>query len=91
MTKKSLTKAVVLEGGIVWIISSIVGLALGIAIEYVLYNEVMIHVLGTNFSLTWLPIVVAMLLELAVLCGTNVLCIRDMKLNVASDLTRSGE
>ena len=91
MTKKSLTKAVVLEGGIVWIISSIIGLALGIAIEYVLYNEVMIHVLGTNFSLTWLPIVVAMILELAVLCGTNVLCIRDMKLNVASELTRSGE
>lgn len=91
MTKKSLTKAVVLEGGIVWIISSIIGITMGLVIEYLLFNSVVIHIIGTKFNLTWIPIVIAMLLELAVLCGTNILCIRDMNLNVASELTRSGE
>lgn len=91
MTKGSLLKAVTLEGGIVWIISSILGIAGGTIVEYYMYKELLRLVVATDFTISWGAVIIAMLLELIVLCGTNMYVIRNMKLDVASELTRSGE
>ena len=91
MTKKGLLKAVILEGGIVWIISSVIGIVIGIVIEYILYDQVLRYVIASKIYIAWVPIIIAMLLEFIILCGTNIVCFRDMKLNIANELTRCGE
>lgn len=91
MTKRSLLKTVLLEGGIVWIISSILGITIGCIIEYYLHQELIRYIVSTDFYIAWLPVVAAMLLEFIVLCGTNVVVFRNMKLDIATELTRSGE
>ena len=91
MTRNGLMKAVVLEGGIAWFCSSVVGLVVGLAIEYFIHYQVFVLIINSDMYIAWIPILIAILLEFIVLCGTNIVCIRGMNLNVANELTRSGE
>lgn len=91
MTKRGLLKTVILEGGIVWIISSFLGISIGLVIEFLLHKYIMIYLVRSDMNIAWIPILIAMILEFAVLCGTNIICFRDMELNVANELIRSGE
>ncbi|MCR5632319.1 MAG: ABC transporter permease [Eubacterium sp.] len=91
MTKKSLLKAVVLEGGIVWIIATILGIIIGIAIQYALYISVVKLIINTPMRVFWIGIVITAILSFVVLCGSNYIFFKQMKLNVAEELTRSGE
>ena len=91
MTKRSLLKAVILEGGIVWIISSILGIIGGLIVGYYMHVELIRYIVYSDYYIAWIPIILAMVLELLVLCGTNYVVIRDMRLDIASELTRSGE
>ena len=91
MTKRSLLKAVILEGGIVWIVSSIIGIIGGLIVEYFIHIDLFRYIIATDFYIPWIPIIVAILLEFIVLCGTNIITIRDMKLDIAEELTKSGE
>ena len=91
MTKRSLLKAVLLEGGIVWIVSTIQGIVFGILIQWMLYRTLLILIINSPFRIFWLGIIVASLLSIVVLCGSNYVFFNQMKLNVAEELTRSGE
>ena len=91
MTKKSLLKSVILEGGIVWIISTILGLILGIGIEYAIYLYVMKQLISSPMMIFWSVIIATSILSLIVLCGSNYMFFNQMKLNVGEELTRSGE
>ena len=91
MTKNGLMKAVVLEGGIAWFTSSVLGLIVGLAIQYYIHSRILVLIINSNMIIAWIPILVTILLEFIVLCGTNIVCIRGMNLNVANELTRSGE
>jgi ABC-type antimicrobial peptide transport system permease subunit len=90
MTKKSLLKAVMLEGGIVWIIATVLGINLGIGIEYVFHILVIHLVFGSGVYIFWPGIIIASLLSLVVLCGSNCAFFKQMKLNVAEELIQSG-
>ena len=91
MTKRSLLKAVLLEGGIVWIVSTIQGIVFGILIQWMLYRTLLRLIINSPFRIFWLGIIVASLLSIVVLCGSNYVFFNQMKLNVAEELTRSGE
>lgn len=91
MTKKSLLKAVLLEGGIVWIISVIWGMILGFGIEFIMYKLIFRLLISTDMYLFWPGIVVTAILSLVVLVGSNYVFFNQMNLNVAQELTRSGE
>ena len=91
MTKRSLLKAVLLEGGIVWIVSTIQGIVLGILIQWILYSTIIKLVINSPFKVFWLGIIFTALLSFVVLCGSNYVFFKQMKLNVAEELTRSGE
>ena len=91
MTKRSLLKAVLLEGGIVWIVSTIQGIVLGILIQWILYSTIIKLVINSPFKVFWPGIIVAALLSFVVLCGSNYVFFNQMKLNVGEELTRSGE
>ena len=91
MTKNSLLKAVLLEGGIVWIISVIWGMILGFGIEFIMYKLIFRLLISTDMYLFWPGIVVTAILSLIVLVGSNYVFFNQMKLNVAQELTRSGE
>ena len=91
MTKKSLLKAVLLEGGIVWIISVIWGMILGFVIEFIMYKLIFRLLISTDMYLFWPGIVVTAILSLVVLVGSNYVFFNQMNLNVAQELTRSGE
>ena len=91
MTKKSLLKAVLLEGGIVWIVSTIQGIIFGILIQWILYSTLIKFLINSPFKIFWPGIIVAALLSFVVLCGSNYVFFNQMKLNVGEELTRSGE
>ena len=91
MTKRSLLKAVLLEGGIVWIVSTIQGIIFGILIQWILYSTVIKLVINSPFKVFWPGIIFTALLSFVVLCGSNYVFFKQMKLNVAEELTRSGE
>ena len=91
MTKRGLLKTVILEGGIVWIISSILGIGLGLIIEYYIHTGLIRYFIASDMYIAWLPILVAMLLEFAALCGTNIKVFKKMRPDIATELTRSGE
>lgn len=91
MTKNGLMKAVVLEGGIAWFCSSVLGLIVGLLIQYYIHSQILVLIINSNMIIAWIPILVTILLEFIVLCGTNIVCIRGMNLNVANELTRSAE
>ena len=91
MTKRSLLKAVLLEGGIVWIVSTIQGIVLGILIQWILYSTIIKLVINSPFKVFWPGIIVTAILSFVVLCGSNYVFFKQMKLNVAEELTRSGE
>ena len=91
MTKKSLLKAVLLEGGIVWIIATVLGVLLGILIEYVLFKTLVDLIIDADMVIAWPVIILVALLSFVVLCGSNYIIFKQMNLNVAEELTRSGE
>lgn len=91
MTKRSLLKAVLLEGGIVWIIATIIGIVLGIGIEYVTYITLMRLIINSSMYIFWPGIIIASILSLLVLAGSNYVFFKQMKLDVAGELIRSGE
>ena len=91
MTKKGLMKAVVLEGGIAWFFSSVIGLAVGLLIQYLIHTQIFVLIINSDMQIAWIPILITIVLEFIVLCGTNIVCIRGMNLNVANELTRSGD
>ncbi|MBO4862923.1 MAG: FtsX-like permease family protein [Eubacterium sp.] len=91
MTRRSLLKVVLLEGGIVWIISTIVGLIIGLIIEYWFYTTLVTLLINSGMYICWPAIIITALLSLVVLCGSNYIFFKQMKLNVAESLTRSGE
>jgi ABC-type antimicrobial peptide transport system permease subunit len=91
MTKRSLLKAVLLEGGIVWIVSTIQGIVFGILIQWILYSTIIKLVINSPFKVFWPGIIFTALLSFVVLCGSNYVFFKQMKLNVAEELTRSGE
>ncbi len=91
MTKKSLMKSVVLEGGIVWIISVILGSLLGLTVEYMIYEGLTKYLFRGDMYIFWPAVIILAALELAVLCGTNYFCLKSMRLDVAEELIQSGE
>ena len=91
MTKKSLLKAVLLEGGIVWIVSTILGIVIGILVEFALYKSLIVLIIDADMIIVWPVIILTSILSLLVLCGSNYIIFKQMKLNVAEELTRSGE
>lgn len=91
MTKKGLLKAVILEGGIVWIISTLLGILLGIGIEYILQITIVRLIINSDMYIFWPGILISSLLGLVVLCGSNYVFFKQMNLNIAEELTRSGE
>ena len=91
MTKKSLLKAVLLEGGIVWIVSTILGIIIGVGIEFALYKSLIVLIIDAEMVIVWPVIILAAILSLIGLVGSNYIIFKQMKLNVAEELTRSGE
>ncbi|MBR6402087.1 MAG: ABC transporter permease [Eubacterium sp.] len=91
MTKRSLLKAVLLEGGIVWIISTVLGVILGTGIEYILYLKILRYIIGSSMVIFWPGIIAVAILSLIVLCGSNYVFFNQMNLIVGEELTRSGE
>ncbi len=91
MTKKGQLKAVMLEGGIVWIISTLLGLFLGLGIEYILQIMLVRLIINSDMYIFWPGILISSLLGLIVLCGSNYVFFKQMNLNIAEELTRSGE
>ncbi len=91
MTKGSLYKGVILEGVIMWIAACILGIAAGIPILYLIYKEILIYLIYSEFSLNWLAIIVAAVLSFIVLIGAYYFPMKRMKLDVAEELMRSGE
>jgi ABC-type transport system, involved in lipoprotein release, permease component len=91
MTKYSLFKAVILEGVIMWIISCVIGLVLGAAIQYMIYKYILAYVVNQAFTLNWILIISAMLISFAFLCGSYYFPMKRMRLDVAEELMKSGE
>ena len=91
MTKKSLLKAVLLEGGIVWIVSTVLGVIVGILLEYAVYLTIMRLIINSPMYIFWPGIIIAAILSLIVLTGSNYIFFKQMKLDVAGELIRSGE
>ena len=91
MTKAKLFKAVILEGFIMWLTACIIGVAVGGAIQYMLYKNVMILLIDQEFTFNVIHIIIAMLLSFAVLCGAYYFPMKRMRLDVAEELMRSGE
>jgi ABC-type antimicrobial peptide transport system permease subunit len=91
MTKRSLLKAVLLEGGIVWIIATIIGIVLGIGIEYVTYITLMRLIINSSMYIFWPGIIITAILSLLVLAGSNYIFFNQMKLDIAEELLRSGD
>jgi putative ABC transport system permease protein len=91
MTQKSLLKTVVLEGGIVWIVSCVLGVVLGLVVEIALYKVLFSFVYSGGIHVAWLAIIITVVLEFIVLCGTNIKFFKDMQLNIAEELMRNGD
>ena len=91
MTKRSLIKVVLLEGGIVWIVATVLGILVGIGIEVVFYIKLMRLLINSDMYICWPAIILTAILSLLVLCGSNLIFFKQMKLNVAESLIRSGE
>ena len=91
MSKKSLTKSVILEGGIVWIISSVAGLIIGLGAQFIIHKAVLSYIINSGMHIFWWGIIITMVLELFMVCGTNLLFFRQLKLDVATELSKSGE
>ena len=91
MTQKSLLKTVVLEGGIVWIVSCVLGVVLGLVVEIALYKVLFSFIYSGGIHVAWLAIIITVVLEFIVLCGTNIKFFKDMQLNIAEELMRNGD
>ena len=91
MTKSSLFKGVILEGVIMWITACILGMAAGIALEYMIYKYMLQYLVYAEFSIYWPIIAVALVLSFIVLVGAYYFPMKRMKLDVAEELMRSGE
>jgi ABC-type antimicrobial peptide transport system permease subunit len=91
MTKESLYKGVILEGVIMWIAACILGIAAGIPILYLIYKNIMIYLIYSEFSVNWTAIIVAAVMSFIVLIGAYYFPMKRMKLDVAEELMRSGE
>lgn len=91
MTKSGLFKTVMLEGFIMWLTACIIGVAIGGAVQYMIYKNIMRFIIEQEFTFNIIPIIFAMLLSLAVLCGAYYFPMKRMRLDVAEELMRSGE
>ena len=91
MTKKGLYKAVVLEGVIVWFMSCIIGSIIGIVLEYFIYKEIIVYFVEQPYIFNFAALGVVLLIFLLVLVGTYYFPLKRLKMDVASELTRSGE
>ncbi|MCR5213854.1 MAG: ABC transporter permease [Eubacterium sp.] len=90
MTEKGLAKAVMLEGIIIWPFTIIIGLGGGFLFLYYVYKIAFMYLFGHLYIL-WPLVIGAVVIELMIMIFTNLLFFKQMKMNLATELTRSGE
>ncbi len=90
VSKKRLIKMVLLEGVIMAIIANILGFIVGNLFSYGMY-WFMRMMWDVDYSLPWLGMFLALILSVAVLCGSVYVPLMSMKQTMAEDLTASGE
>ena len=91
MTERSLLKSVMLEGVIVWAVSSIIGVVIGLLVEYYYYSLELIYLINEKMQICWPAIIIAVVFSFLALVCTNRTFFKQMKLDVAEELTHSGE
>ncbi len=90
VSKKRLIKMVLLEGVIMAIIANILGFIVGNLFSYGMY-WFMRMMWDVDYSLPWLGMFLALILSVAVLCGSVYVPLMSMKQTMAEDLAASGE
>ncbi|MBQ1327516.1 MAG: ABC transporter permease [Eubacterium sp.] len=87
MTKKSLYKTVMLEGFIVWFRASLIGIPLGILVQLWLYNNILEYVFYIKFSIAIWAIVLGLVLSALAYIYSNYKYVKNMRLDVAKELS----
>lgn len=90
VSKRRLIKIVLLEGVIMAIVANLLGFIVGNLISYGVYYF-MNMILGMDYSVDLLGMVLGLLLSVAVLCGSVYFPMMSMKQELAADLAASGE
>lgn len=90
VSKKELMKMVVLEGVITTIVANLWGQLVGNLLSYGIFYFVKM-VYGIEYDIPWLGMALGLLLSIIVLCGSVYVPMRNMKQNMAEDLSASGE
>ena len=91
MSKKRLTKMVMLEGVIATIVANIIGIAIGFLLSYGFFRLVITSLFGYGYSISVLGIIISMVVSILILCGSVYLPLRGLKQDVAADLATGGE
>ena len=91
MSKKRLTKMVMLEGVIATIVANIIGIVIGVLLSYGFFRLVITALFGYEYSISLLGIVIGMAVSVLILCGSVYLPLRGLKQDVATDLATGGE
>ena len=91
MSKKRLTKMVMLEGVITAIVANGIGILIGVLLSYGFFRLVITSLFGYGYSISITAIVIGMVVSILILCGSVYLPLRGLKQDVAADLATSGE
>ena len=91
MSKKRLTKMVMLEGVIATIVANVIGIAIGFLLSYGFFRLVITSLFGYEYSISVLGIIIGMPVSVLILCGSVYLPLRGLKQDVAADLATGGE
>lgn len=91
MSKKRLTKMVMLEGVIATIVANIIGIIIGVLLSYGFFRLVITSLFGYKYSVSVLGIGIGMVVSVLILCGSVYLPLRGLKQDVAADLATGGE
>lgn len=91
MSKKRLTKMVMLEGVIATVVANIIGIVIGVLLSYGFFRLVITALFGYEYSISLLGIVIGMAVSVLILCGSVYLPLRGLKQDVATDLATGGE
>lgn len=87
MTKKSLYKVAVIEGFILWLRSAFLGIIFGIIAEIYFLMNLVEYVIRVDMIINWPVIISCLLLSAFVLIVTNYTYIKNMRMDVARELS----
>lgn len=91
MSKKRLTKMVMLEGVIATIVANVIGIGIGVLLSYGFFRLVITSLYGFEYSISIVGIVIGVIMSVLILCGSVYVPLRGLKQDVAADLATGGE